>query len=114
MFKRKFKLHRIASSKRTLLAELSPTKPKPMRVGGKEVMICRTDEDEIVALHDRCPHAGKRLSDGWCEQGRVICPYHRYSFDLKTGMGSGTGVDTYEVVETEEGLFLSIPGWSLF
>lgn len=114
MFQRKYKRHYISPSRQQLLRELSPNKPRPIRIGGKELMLCRVDNQEVVVLQNRCPHQGKRLSDGWCEAGRIVCPYHRYSFDLKTGKGGATGIDVFETVETEEGLFVLLPHWSLF
>jgi 3-phenylpropionate/trans-cinnamate dioxygenase ferredoxin subunit len=45
-------------------------------------------ENNIYALSARCPHAGGDLTTGWCKDGKLVCPVHRYSFDLKTGKGS--------------------------
>jgi nitrite reductase (NADH) small subunit/3-phenylpropionate/trans-cinnamate dioxygenase ferredoxin subunit len=30
-------------------------------------------------------HAGAPLKNGWCERGKVICPFHRHEFDLISG-----------------------------
>ncbi|GEB36988.1 hypothetical protein GLI01_10230 [Gluconacetobacter liquefaciens] len=30
---------------------------------------------------DRCPHRDARLSAGYIEDGRLICPFHLWSFD---------------------------------
>lgn len=45
-------------------------------------------QGEIYALDTRCPHAGEDLSRGWCEEGKIVCPVHRYSYHLQTGRGS--------------------------
>lgn len=45
-------------------------------------------QGQWVAFSAKCPHAGASLAGGWCEQGQVVCPFHRHSFDLKTGRGS--------------------------
>jgi len=45
------------------------------------------NDDKWVAFSKSCPHAGAPLVDGWCEDGQIVCPFHRHSFDLKTGRG---------------------------
>ena len=55
-------------------------------------------EGIIHALSARCPHAGEDLSYGWCKDGKLVCPVHRYSYDINTGRGSagqGDYVDTF-------------------
>ena len=37
------------------------------------------------ALEAACPHEGEPLADGVVEGCRVLCPWHGYNFDLKTG-----------------------------
>ena len=40
------------------------------------------------ALHvfpDRCPHADESLSEGWLEDGRVVCGVHFAEFELGSG-----------------------------
>lgn len=44
--------------------------------------------DKWIAFSSKCPHAGAPLSQGWCEDHFVICPYHRHKFDLETGKGA--------------------------
>ena len=113
MLTRKTKWYRIGN-KAALLAEISPNKPKHFAVSGKDIIVCKADDGELSALLDKCPHHGKRLSDGWCENNKVVCPYHRFSFDLKTGLGCGTGVDMFPLEEREDGMYIGIPKWSWF
>ncbi len=40
---------------------------------------------ELYALENRCPHAGRPLGDGACEGMTIICPYHGYTYHIKTG-----------------------------
>lgn len=52
------------------------------------------DGDRIVAIDDRCPHAGASLGRGWIEGGAVVCPLHRWRFSLGDGRclwGGGPG-----------------------
>lgn len=40
---------------------------------------------EIFALDGTCPHAGGPLGEGSLEGSVVTCPWHGWSFDVKTG-----------------------------
>ena len=42
-------------------------------------------ENEFSALGNRCPHQGGPLGEGQIEDGWVICPWHAYQYDPKTG-----------------------------
>ena len=39
----------------------------------------------IAVLDGVCPHEGGPLGEGIIEDGRVVCPWHTYAFDVKTG-----------------------------
>lgn len=57
-------------------------------------------EGEVFALSARCPHAGEDLTRGWCAERKLVCPIHRFSYDLDTGRGSpgqNDYVNTYAV-----------------
>ena len=53
-------------------------------VGGRAVALFR-DRGAIVAFDDACPHAGAPLSAGVCRDGQVVCSWHGFRFDAKTG-----------------------------
>lgn len=82
-----------------------------MRVRNKNICIAHSREG-IFAVSDKCPHNGASLSLGWVsERCSVVCPIHRYDFDLKTGRGlSGIAdcLDTYPIVINEAGVFLEM------
>ncbi len=40
---------------------------------------------EIFVFPDTCPHADESLSEGWVEDGRIICAVHFAEFDFGTG-----------------------------
>jgi len=66
--------------------ELKKTKPKAAKLCGEKLMLQRDKDGKPRALHDRCPHRGVRLSQGkqwWPDT--VSCPYHGWTFDLKSG-----------------------------
>jgi len=36
-------------------------------------------------LDDWCPQRGAALAEGWLEGGGVVCPWHSWTVNLKTG-----------------------------
>ncbi len=64
------------------------------------VALFRTDEAEVRAISDRCPHKGGPLSEGIVHDNKVTCPLHNWVFDLNTGEAQGADegrVDTFPV-----------------
>ena len=42
-------------------------------------------EGSVYAIDSRCTHAGAPLAFGWLVGDDVICPLHRWKFNVKTG-----------------------------
>ena len=57
---------------------------KALHVAGKKLCLIRQD-DVLSVTSSRCPHAGADLTKGWCEGEKLICPFHRHRFDIRTG-----------------------------
>lgn len=81
--------------------------------------ICLTRiEDGYFALEDKCPHAGARFGmGGYCENDFLVCPVHRYRYDVKTGKGKqGDFVQSYPVELREDGLYVALKKkwWQFF
>lgn len=57
---------------------------KQVLVGGKKVLLCRVS-GEFHALGARCPHWGGSLTKGTFHEGRVSCPLHASTFDVRSG-----------------------------
>ncbi len=92
---------------------------RTIEVEGKRVCLVRLPEG-YFGIDDRCPHAGARLGLGKCdEEGRVICPVHRYKYDAKTGKGlpgQGDFVKTYLVETRTDGVYIALEKkwWQIF
>ena len=41
---------------------------------------------ELSALENRCPYRGGPLGQGWVEGEAVVCPWHSWTFNVKTGL----------------------------
>ena len=50
-----------------------------------DIAIFRTLNDEVFAVHDRCPHKQGPLSQGLVYGKRVACPLHNWQIDLESG-----------------------------
>jgi nitrite reductase (NADH) small subunit len=55
------------------------------QTNGGDIAIFRTSEDEVFALHDKCPHKGGPLSQGIVHGKRVTCPMHGWNIGLEDG-----------------------------
>nr|WP_218623876.1 Rieske 2Fe-2S domain-containing protein [Granulicella sp. dw_53] len=50
------------------------------------VAICLANVNgELSALDNWCPHRLGPLGQGWIEGDAVICPWHSWAFNMKTG-----------------------------
>jgi nitrite reductase/ring-hydroxylating ferredoxin subunit len=67
------------------LADVPVTLGLRVVVDGRAVALFR-DGDRIVAFEDSCPHAGAPLSGGVCRDGEVVCSWHGFRFDARTGV----------------------------
>ena len=50
------------------------------------VDIClANDNGKLSAVDNWCPHRRGPLGEGWLEEGKIVCPWHAWAFDLTTG-----------------------------
>lgn len=81
---------------------------KQISVAGKKLCLVK-DQGELYVVQNTCPHAGGILSGGWCKNGHLVCPIHRWEYSLKTGRGAtgqGDYVNTYPIEKRKEGIFI--------
>jgi nitrite reductase (NADH) small subunit len=65
-----------------------------------KIAVFRTQEDQVFALENRCPHKQGPLSEGIVHGASVTCPLHNWVFDLETGKATGADegqVRTYPI-----------------
>jgi nitrite reductase (NADH) small subunit len=64
--------------------------PAPGQVAEAEVdgvAICLANVNgELSAVDNVCPHRQGPLGQGWLEGEAVVCPWHSWTFNLKTGL----------------------------
>ncbi|MEE2659836.1 MAG: Rieske (2Fe-2S) protein [Candidatus Latescibacterota bacterium] len=84
---------------------------KPFTVDGTHLAVFRY-ENGFYACDNRCPHMGYPLSEGSVRDGVLICHWHHWEFDIKTGgcfLASGDDVASFPVEDREGVLFVGIP-----
>lgn len=87
--------------------------------GKKRICLAHTKEG-YFAVNNKCPHNGASLGNGYCtDEGSVVCPMHRYHFDLKTGRaksGLGDFVQTFPIEIRDDGIYVGFEEtiWNLF
>ena len=75
----------------------------------------------IFAFASKCPHAGGILADGYIDAtGNIVCPQHRYKYNLKNGFnvsGEGYYLKNWPVEIRDDGVYIgfeennSLFGW---
>ena len=67
------------------VAELPPGRGVEVHLGERQIALFNTG-GEFFAVDSACPHQGGPLADGYLECTNLVCPWHAWTFDLKTGV----------------------------
>ncbi|RZL39602.1 MAG: Rieske (2Fe-2S) protein [Pedobacter sp.] len=81
-----------------------------VKADGRKICLIKNQVGYFAIQHS-CPHAGGVLSSGWCKNGNIICPIHRYEYSLTTGRGAkgqGDYIDIYPTEIREDGLYVGM------
>ena len=62
----------------------APGQVKEFVVDGHALCVGNVD-GAVCVLDGTCPHEGGPLGEGTIEGGKLVCPWHAYAFDVKTG-----------------------------
>ncbi len=66
------------------VSDIEDRKAVVVTVGAKQVAVFNIG-GQFHALENLCGHRGGPLADGHCEGVIVTCPWHGWTFDVKTG-----------------------------
>lgn len=70
----------------TSTQQIPPGEVRAFQVEDRRVCIAHVEGEGFFAVQDSCPHHGVSLGDmGNLEEGEVVCGWHRWRFDVKTG-----------------------------
>jgi len=88
------------------LADLPPGSVKHVKLAKTDIALARVG-DEVYALSNVCRHAFGPLSDGVLDGYEVMCPWHGWRYDVRTGTTDHPDADvqTYPV-QIADGLVL--------
>jgi nitrite reductase (NADH) small subunit len=78
-------------------------------VAGSRILCIANVDGVIRALDNECPHRGGPLAEGLIENGKLICPWHAWSFDPATGASDNSQerVAVYPVSIEGEDVFVN-------
>jgi nitrite reductase/ring-hydroxylating ferredoxin subunit len=81
-----------------------------IEVEGKKITLAKHQEG-LYAFAYKCPHASGIMADGFVDVlGQVVCPLHRYRFNIKNGRntsGEGYYLKTYPLEQRADGIYIS-------
>ena len=93
------------------VSQLPPGSVMEARIGENSYAVCNVD-GELHVLEGICPHAGGPLGEGTLNGNNIVCPWHGYEFDCRTGvndMDEDLQVQTYAVVIQGGDILIEIP-----
>ncbi len=80
-----------------------------IEINNQKVTISKYN-DQLFACAHKCPHAGGIMSNGFIDaSGNIVCPIHRYKFDLKSGRnvsGEGYYLKIYPIEYKPDGIYI--------
>ena len=91
-------------------SDLAPGSIRHTKIGKRDIAIARVG-DEVFALSNVCRHAFGPLADGFMDGHEVMCPWHGWRYDVRTGSTDHPDADVSTFpVSLRDGLVLvSVP-----
>ena len=88
-----------------------------VEIKGKKICLA-SNGGQWYGFAYKCPHASGIMADGYLDTvGNVVCPVHRYKFNLSNGRntsGEGYYLKTYPVQVSGEGIFVGLEEGGIF
>lgn len=93
------------------LSALPPGTVMEAETGGNTYAICNA-AGELRAYDGVCPHAGGPLGQGNIDDGRLICPWHAWEYDVLTGVNDydeSVKLVSFPVKTEGDDIFIDVP-----
>jgi nitrite reductase (NADH) small subunit len=93
-------------------ADIPKGQGRAVQVDGRWIALFHDPERGFFATDDTCPHQGASLGEGTYHEGRVICPWHGWVFDVGTGACvrvPGISVACYATRPEGDGVLVELP-----
>jgi len=91
--------------------DLYPTCRKLIEFNGEKVIVGMLRNGELYAVADACPHHGASIFMGAEVNNCLVCPWHFWHIDVRTGDVAGWGRNRpprYELTERDGNVYLSM------
>jgi len=92
-------------------SELPSGEAAQVDIDGQQYLLCR-DDTGVYALDNECPHAGAPLAMGNFSSPLIVCPWHAWEFDCRTGAcvhSSHAKLRTYPAELREAEVWIDVP-----
>ena len=79
-------------------------------IAGKAIAVCNVG-GEFFAITNSCPLAGCPLSEGSLDGHVITCPYHGWSYDVRSGLGityPDSKIQKYEACVKEDAVCVKV------
>jgi nitrite reductase/ring-hydroxylating ferredoxin subunit len=93
------------------VSALPPGSVMEVEAGGNPYAICNVD-GELHALDGVCPHAGGPLGHGALHGNTLVCPWHAWEYDCRTGVNDfneDVKVATFPVKAENGDILIGLP-----
>jgi nitrite reductase/ring-hydroxylating ferredoxin subunit len=93
------------------IAALAAGEVMEAEVDGETYAICNVG-GELHAFEGLCPHAGGPLGQGSIEGDYLVCPWHAWQYDCRTGVNDydpGTKLAAFPVKTEGDDILVDIP-----
>ena len=115
MTEKKYKWYKVADSLGEI--EFASNNIAVVDLDGKNICLGKFKES-FFAFAYKCPHAGGILTEGYIDAvGNVVCPLHRYKYDMGNGRnvsGEGYYLKHWPIEIREDGIYVGMEKSFLF
>lgn len=90
--------------------EIESGSGKVVDVNGDSIAILN-DNGKFFAISNTCAHMHGPLGEGSCDNGKVTCPWHGWTYDLKTGKNTfnpSIRLNVYEVQIKDDDILVNV------
>ena len=109
MVEKKYKWYKIADDLNEI--EFAVNNIAVVEFNGRNICLGKF-KDSLFAFAYKCPHAGGILADGYIDAlGNVVCPLHRYKYNLQNGRnvsGEGYYLKHWPAEIRDDGVFVGL------
>ena len=105
------KIKRMPLIKASSVNDLPPGSVTEVQSGDFTYAVCNVD-GKVYCLDGTCPHAGGPLGQGNLNGNYLVCPWHGWEYDCRTGLNDSdedVKVDTYPVQIQNGDILIDVP-----